>query len=245
MPNRVIKEQILTSPNYNMLSTQGENHFVRLLVTTDDYGCFEATPDVVKGKCYPKKPKMTVGQIIKAQQELGECHILNYWYDKDRIYGVFINFEEHNARYCVTEDGKPTRHRRKTPEPDVNTLTNDFRSLVKKLGLYDAKTPLAKKLEKIPTREMFGIFAEEYKIKKKQKYKFRPSIDPGIAKRIYKECIANDSENPLEFYEKKVKKAFQLYDIYEFGGLEVFWNRIDIRPEPTAGERPVTEEDLR
>jgi hypothetical protein len=122
MPNRVIKESILTSPNFNQLSVHADRHFYRLLLVADDYGCFEATIAVVKGKCYPLKDDISRDDIAQWQNELIELGIIRTWSEDGRDYGIFLSFDKHNAKYAVTEDGKPTRHRRRTPEPPDEIL---------------------------------------------------------------------------------------------------------------------------
>ena len=123
MPNRIIKESILTSPSINKLSIEAERHFYRLLLLTDDYGCFEADIRIIKGRCYPLQEKVNIEDIKLWHKELEEHNIIKFWDDKnERIYGLFINFDKHNSKYSVTEDGKVTRHRRKTPEPPKKFL---------------------------------------------------------------------------------------------------------------------------
>lgn len=55
MPNRIIKESICTSGNLNDLSPEEEIFFYRLLVTCDDYGRFDARPQILRGRCFPLK----------------------------------------------------------------------------------------------------------------------------------------------------------------------------------------------
>jgi hypothetical protein len=138
MPNRIIKESINSSKNMNRLSAEAERHFYRLLLLSDDHGCFEATPEVVRGKCYMwQLDQVSIDHITAWQNELGEKGILGFWEDDGRIFGNFLTFDKHNTKYSVTEDGKSTRHRRKTPAPPANlanlcqllpTFANDVNS---------------------------------------------------------------------------------------------------------------------
>jgi len=131
MPNRIIKESINTSPTINALSVQSERHWYRLLLLADDHGCFEATPAIVRGKCYALQLcSISVEDVQSWQNELGQAGILRYWEHEMRIYGVFVTFDKHNTRYSVTEDGKSTRHRRKTPiPPDSKDLCQSLPTL--------------------------------------------------------------------------------------------------------------------
>jgi len=123
MPNRIIKDSIFTSPNFNRLSVFGERHFYRVLMLADDYGCFESTPAVIKGFGYPlKTEEVSIEDIQAYNKELEQKGILLTWQNGDRQYSIFRTFDRHNARYTVTKDGKPSRHRRKTPIPPQDIL---------------------------------------------------------------------------------------------------------------------------
>lgn len=109
MPNRYIKESIWTSPNLNKCSDLAERHFYRLLLATDDWGCFEITPPVVKGRCYPLKKNVAEKDIEIWNHELEENSVLRSWVEPDaRLYAKFESFEQHNEF---------ERHEPKTPCP--------------------------------------------------------------------------------------------------------------------------------
>ncbi|WP_157054841.1 hypothetical protein [Salidesulfovibrio brasiliensis] len=115
MPGRIIKESIWTSPNLNALSPPAERHFYRLLPAPDDHGCFEATPAVVKGRCYPLRPEVRVNDIAKWHRELEESGICRFWEQHGRVYGVFLSWQDHQRIRSL--------HKRKTPEPPAEILT--------------------------------------------------------------------------------------------------------------------------
>jgi len=97
VPSRVIKETIWTSPNLNSISPLAERHFYRLLTAADDWGCFEATPLVVKGKCYPLRPETKVEDIEVWQKELADNDLIRFWEVGGRQYGYFLTFDSHNS----------------------------------------------------------------------------------------------------------------------------------------------------
>ena len=109
MPNRIIKDSIYTSPNFNKLSPLAERHFYRLLLLPDDFGCCEVTPLVVRGRCYPLQPETTIEQIKSWQKEIEQCDIIKTWSDNGREYAFFLSFSKHQ-RIRAT-------HQRKTPVP--------------------------------------------------------------------------------------------------------------------------------
>lgn len=109
MPNRIIRESIWSSPNLNELSHDAEMHFYRTLLASDDWGCFECTPLVLKGKCYPRREHITEKLVETWTNELISKNILRIWKDGDRLYAQFYNFDKHNPEI--------ERHDPKTPCP--------------------------------------------------------------------------------------------------------------------------------
>lgn len=55
MPNRIIKESICTSEEIDLLDSDQEVFFYRLMVVVDDFGLMDARLSILKAKCYPLK----------------------------------------------------------------------------------------------------------------------------------------------------------------------------------------------
>ena len=53
MPNRIIKESLCTSEDYNSLSMQARDLFLRLIVCADDFGLFDGRIAIIKGRAFP------------------------------------------------------------------------------------------------------------------------------------------------------------------------------------------------
>ena len=53
MPNRIIREGILTSEKVNALKPRAELFYRRLMSVVDDYGRFSAHPAILRASCYP------------------------------------------------------------------------------------------------------------------------------------------------------------------------------------------------
>lgn len=117
MPNRIIKESILTSPTIAPLSGDEERHFIRLLLLADDYGCLEVTNDVIRGRAYPKILDRVTEEDCEAWTiTLVSAGLLITWVEGGRTWGSFPQFDK-NSGSCFTDGGKRTRNRRKTPTP--------------------------------------------------------------------------------------------------------------------------------
>ena len=109
MPNRYIRETLLTSPNFNKLSAEAERHFFRTLLLVDDFGCFESTPEIIRGKCYPLKFEVTVDDVIKGNKALEDNRMILTWEVNGRQYSVYKTFPRQNYLRSL--------HKRKTPPP--------------------------------------------------------------------------------------------------------------------------------
>lgn len=124
MPNRILKESILDSPTLARLDDFIQDQFPRLLLLVDDWGCFNADPESVKGKAYPKRKKVTVRTVETIIEAFWNEGMLFRWMEGDRIYGYWVSWDEHN--YCtgssVDEDGQRVKFRRKTPAPPQEQL---------------------------------------------------------------------------------------------------------------------------
>ena len=72
MPNRIIREGILTSPRINDLSAGAELFYRRLLSVVDDYGRFHGLPVLLRASCYPLRIDKVSDRDIRGF--VGECH---------------------------------------------------------------------------------------------------------------------------------------------------------------------------
>lgn len=110
MPNRIIKESIWTSRSLANLSPRAELHFYRLLPVPDDYGCFESTASVIRGRCYPLNESIRSRDVEQWQDELDQNDLIVRWQTHNREYAIFPTWQRH--QYV-----RQAPHQRKTPEP--------------------------------------------------------------------------------------------------------------------------------
>ena len=73
MPNRIIKDSICRSESYKSLSLFQRDFFIRLIVTVDDYGRYDARPSILKAQLYPLEGTTvaTIESALKAMSTLG------------------------------------------------------------------------------------------------------------------------------------------------------------------------------
>lgn len=95
MPNRVIKESIKRSPQIDSLTWFEETVFYRLIVTVDDYGCFDGRPILIKNELFPTRENVTRKSVEDAITKLVAVGLL-YQYEVDgRPYLAFPTWDKH------------------------------------------------------------------------------------------------------------------------------------------------------
>lgn len=99
MPNRIIKESITTSDNLNLLTPDEEVFFYRLLVNCDDFGRFDARPEILRARLYPlRADKEKLDTISKRLLALYLAGLITLYQNNSRTYLEFCTWEEHQHR---------------------------------------------------------------------------------------------------------------------------------------------------
>ena len=115
MPNRMLKESILSSEKFNSLTWFEQSTYIRLILLADDYGRLDGRDVILKSYCYPLDDKVTRSAISKAISHMVNVGLLQKYEVNNKPYLYFPNF------------GKYQRLRSKTskyPEP-LNGAQND------------------------------------------------------------------------------------------------------------------------
>ena len=108
MPNRVIKDSIKSSPQVDSLTWFEEVVFYRLIVSADDYGCFDGRETVVKNTLFPTKENITKKAIEDAISKLVSVGLLCRYTASGMPYLFFPTWEKHQ---------RIRNKHRKYPEP--------------------------------------------------------------------------------------------------------------------------------
>ena len=96
MPNRIIKESVCSSESIDRLSWFEECFFYRLMVTCDDYGCFDARPVLLKNRLFPlKETKVKVKEVEDALASLARAGIILMYEVEVRPYLQFTSWPKH------------------------------------------------------------------------------------------------------------------------------------------------------
>lgn len=105
MPNRIIREGLLTSEKVDKLSANEERFYVRLMLKADDFGRHEANPKLLKSVLFPLKDDLRDADMSR---ELAAC---------ERA-GLVRCYEVASKRYVeITNFGQRTRFKSKCPDP--------------------------------------------------------------------------------------------------------------------------------
>ena len=97
MPNRILKDSICVSKDISRLSWFEEVFFYRLIVTVDDFGSYYASPQILKGKMFPRD-SVTDAQIEKALNTLSSLGIVRTYTVEDEPYLEIVTWEKHQSR---------------------------------------------------------------------------------------------------------------------------------------------------
>ena len=124
MPNRIIREGILSSPRINALSPAAEIFYRRLLNVVDDYGRFHGSPGTLRGACWPTNPDRFSDDEVS--DFLLECLKPD---SKDRR--LIWLYESDGCMFLqVVDFRQQCRSKSKFPEPDINCLANAEQLLI-------------------------------------------------------------------------------------------------------------------
>ncbi|NLT57834.1 MAG: hypothetical protein GXX99_02600 [Clostridiales bacterium] len=99
MPNRIIKESIVTSDSLACVSADAERLFWRLVVKADDFGLFYGSPRILASLCFPLEPPGE--QKIRAWLEelAGQGILALYTADADgKPYLKLLSWDRHQQR---------------------------------------------------------------------------------------------------------------------------------------------------
>lgn len=91
---RLINKKIILSRKLNSVSEGAENLYYRLLVISDDFGCYHADPDIIKGQAYTLR-KITPRQIWNRLRELVSIRLIKMYQIEGEIYIEITKFEAH------------------------------------------------------------------------------------------------------------------------------------------------------
>lgn len=116
MPNRIIKDSICRSESYRSLSLFQRDFFIRLIVTVDDYGRYDARPKILKGQMYPLD-SITDTMIDEALQAMSTVGLVDLYTVGGRPILQLTSWSKHQSirakksKYPAKEESGNEDHR--------------------------------------------------------------------------------------------------------------------------------------
>ena len=140
MPNRIIKQSHCTSKTIAALGTDWAAIvlFDRLIVTVDDYGRFEADPQLVRASCYPRLlDRVSTKQVSDWLDSLARVGLIRFYTagDESTRYGALCKWDNHQ---------RIRNQQSKYPAPPTSNLLSidrDSRRIAADCGLNPNPNP--------------------------------------------------------------------------------------------------------
>lgn len=110
----MIRESALTSATLYRLSDGAERMFFRLTLVADDFGRFDAEPQILKARCFPRWPdqRLPMKRVVGLYAEL-EAELVTSYVVDGRRYGFFNTWDKHQQRRAKTS---------KYPDPSPDNI---------------------------------------------------------------------------------------------------------------------------
>ena len=116
MPNRIIKESICTSEDYAKLTLFQRDLFIRLIVSADDFGRYDARPAILRGRLYPLE-NVTSKSIDDALAALANLGIVALYEVNGKPYLYLLAWDKHQYRRAAKS---------KFPAPECGIISSEI-----------------------------------------------------------------------------------------------------------------------
>lgn len=107
MPNRLIRDGLLDSERYWSATIEARQMFVHLLLTADDFGCFNAANLFLRRRCFSESP--TSERVEKLLIELVDNDLIRLYEANKVRYGFIPRFAQRLQRMTLKHPQPPER----------------------------------------------------------------------------------------------------------------------------------------
>ena len=97
MPNRVIRDSILTSRQVGQLDWFQQALLVRLILSCDDYGRYFAAPDIIRNRFFCIYPWVTQDQVTQGMERLEELGFIITYRVEGELYCAFPQWSKYQV----------------------------------------------------------------------------------------------------------------------------------------------------
>lgn len=121
MPDRVVRQGILTSEDVNKLSWAAEVFYRRLFSRADDFGRYDARPSILRADLYALKlDRVSEPDVVKWMGECSEAGLLRVYTVNGKAYLEVLKFDQRlramKSKYPAPPD---TERQHPTPSADI------------------------------------------------------------------------------------------------------------------------------
>lgn len=95
MPDRIIKESCCGSDTLNELSDWAERFWWHLTVVCDDFGRFDARPEILKARLFPLRDGKTKRDMANALKELASVGLISLYEVDGRPFLQVVKWQKH------------------------------------------------------------------------------------------------------------------------------------------------------
>ncbi|WP_067924810.1 hypothetical protein [Alicyclobacillus shizuokensis] len=219
MPNRIVKESIRTSDTLASISADAERLFWRLVVSADDFGRFDARPNIVLGQCMSAfLGTFTAEQVESWLSELEQAGLIQLYTVEGRRYLVLTKWDKHQRKRAKDSKfpspdeayGHPLSHDSERGQlttndaPNVNEFENEYEN---ESGSGNENEQTHDTLPPLPDEENLDIEAYTQEVERQMVVCGKTNY---IAKKDDAKAIRKlyDSGVPIEFVRKGIAKSF-------------------------------------
>ena len=147
MPNRIVKENLLSSPAITALSFAAEVFFRRLMSVVDDYGLYDARPLVLLPALYPRQlEKVSVGDIKEWLEDCVNVGLIRLYQAGQDLYLQIVNFGQQirsAPQYPLPPGVKHKRLKRSRAEHEPAQKEEPEQDQIEELPLNDDITVIS------------------------------------------------------------------------------------------------------
>lgn len=178
MPDRVIRQGILTSDNVNKLSWPAEVFYRRLMNIADDFGRYEARQSILRASLYPLKlDRVSNPDIGKWLAECADAGLVRVYTVNEKEYLELLKFDQRlramKSRYPPPADFRMHPHaddsrQRPESESESETETEKIQGAAQLPAV--TKVVIKKKFEPPVINQVTAFFLETIGNSQKQNY---------------------------------------------------------------------------
>ena len=177
---------------------------------------------------------------------LRKANMITYRKTTRGVIITVVNYDQYQDFMAYKSQQESQQENQWNSQQKVNgksTINNNDNNVI---SIYGSKNKKLK--DKTPTKQMIAIFKDAFAKYREGKPKVDAGKDGSLCKKLWHECLATNSDKPMDVWRERCELLIKERDISSIGGISAFWNtaipkKKDKEPWEIAKER--TREMLR